>query len=340
MTNELKFTLAYFIRNKKKYFLFVVQITFCLIIINILFLVRNNYYVEPINILKNDENNKTVIASANDLEDIKDNKKIDIINPIIEANNLTFINENVDLSDIEIKTTYDKKGNYNFNGIKFKYDEILVSKSLFKQIGSNYLNLKTDKFSYNLHIIDYIDDGGRYIIFNPTFLQLLISNNLVSNYEYKIILKNYDDIEEFINNLKQKKIFVRKSENIQEKEIKNLEQILKIFDYFMIIIFSILIVCILLIVKNIFLSDLEILILFNYLGFSKKNIFKISFLIYKFIIFISVNLTVIVLILITFIFNLLLGNILYFFLIQIIIIIFYLVIFLNHKIITLMAIKK
>ena len=54
MTNELKFTLAYFIRNKKKYFLFVVQITFCLIIINILFLVRNNYYVEPINILKND----------------------------------------------------------------------------------------------------------------------------------------------------------------------------------------------------------------------------------------------------------------------------------------------
>ena len=340
MTNEVRLTLAYFVRNKKKYFPFIIQITFCLLIINILFFIRNNYYVIQINILKNDENNKTVIVSANDLDVIKENKKINAISPIIEANNLTFVNDGVELSDFEIKTVNDEKDNYSFENKKFKYDEVLVSKSLFKQIGSNYLNLKTGKISYKLQIVDYVEDGGRYIIFTPEFLQLLIDKKLVSNHEYKVILKNYDDIEEFINNSRQRGIFIRKSENIQENEITNLEQMLTIFDYFVAVISSIIIICIFLIFKNVFLSELDIITLYNNLGFSKKNIFKILILIYKFIMIISILFIVIISILMIFVFHLLLGNILYIFLIQIILIKFYLILFLNYKIKNLMMIKK
>lgn len=263
-------TLVFAIIDKKKIIGFIIVFFILLLSINILYTSFKTFYFQKLQILKNEEVNRTLISQIIDIEEIKNISTIESFRPKLENANISLLTSNQNIELTLLSTFNEKKYNLQDN-------EVRISKQIVQQY-----DLKLNKeypFKINntiiyLKITSISDDYNSNIILNNNTLCNLRKNKIINFNNFEILLYKYDDIEKTMQIFESKNLTIAKGSKIQDNEILLMKKIVnETLTFYTIIVLCIIIIFILIIKSLIYSSSYQLKLLF-YLGMSKKKILK------------------------------------------------------------------
>lgn len=254
--------------------------TICLFLISFLMFSLYHFFLKDIIQLKNNYQNRIInvepapFSLFNNLENIEqvhyklNDLEIEVIEEKVYSNINLF-----DKNTNEITLTDNSKFPSN-------YDEILITKSLAKQIKSTEIKLKLNQDIFNMKIVGTIDDGGRYIVPSTLFITELVQKELLSYQGYEVTVKSYENISYVLKELSMQKIDAEKSDDVNNNEINTLKKMTTIFKLVSLIIIIFCVIYILILITKINTEELNVIRIYYYLGYSVKILKKIYIIFY------------------------------------------------------------
>lgn len=119
-------TLVFAIIDKKKIIGFIIVFFILLLSINILYTSFKTFYFQKLQILKNEEVNRTLISQIIDIEEIKNISTIESFRPKLENANISLLTSNQNIELTLLSTFNEKKYNLQDN-------EVRISKQIVQQ---------------------------------------------------------------------------------------------------------------------------------------------------------------------------------------------------------------
>lgn len=284
-----------FSENTFQKVLMLSQFLICYSMLFLILIFEYNYFTIEIEQKESSLYNRKLIS---DICINSNDKNIIAVFKILDSRDYHVYSNNDEIFGVKISNKYyNDESKLKQEKIKNK-NSILISNSLKPLVRNNKIIIKIKDDNITLNVNGFIEEKDRIIIFNDADYNRLFEKIDNTNYKFQIVVDNYKSINKIVKKFQNKNVSLRKDNLKQEYEIEKLYSLKSTYEIFKIIFIFIIYIYYIGLINSFLYRNIDKIKILYFLGLKEKKI-KLT-LLYRIIInnFISIVLSLILIILI------------------------------------------